>query len=67
MGKNTPDHRLGFDNQIFHFFPRVKTDFIQVFIGSYPFPVFNVADSAISVGAVALIVFSLFSGQKSAD
>ena len=43
------------------------TDFIQVFIGSYPFPVFNVADSAISVGAVALIVFSLFSGQKSAD
>ncbi|MDF3981996.1 signal peptidase II [Luteibacter sp. PPL201] len=36
------------------------TDFIQVFIGSYPFPVFNVADSAISVGAVALIVFSLF-------
>ena len=38
------------------------TDFIQVFLGSYPFPVFNVADSAISVGAVALIVFSLFSG-----
>lgn len=36
------------------------TDFIQVFLGSYPFPVFNVADSAISVGAVALIVFSLF-------
>jgi len=40
------------------------TDFIQVFIGSYPFPVFNVADSAISVGAVALIAFSLFSGEK---
>jgi len=38
------------------------TDFIQVFLGSYPFPVFNVADAAISVGAVALIVFSLFSG-----
>jgi signal peptidase II len=36
------------------------TDFIQVSLGSYPFPVFNVADSAISVGAVALIVFSLF-------
>ncbi|MEX1826444.1 signal peptidase II [Luteibacter sp. CQ10] len=42
------------------------TDFIQVFIGSYPFPVFNVADSAISVGAVALIVFSLFSGSQKA-
>jgi len=39
------------------------TDFIQVFLGSYPFPVFNVADSAISVGAVSMIVFSLFSGQ----
>lgn len=38
------------------------TDFIQVFLGSYPFPVFNVADSAISVGAVALIAFSIFSG-----
>ena len=36
------------------------TDFIQVFIGSYPFPVFNVADGAISVGAAGLIVFSLF-------
>ena len=28
------------------------TDFIQVYIGSWPFPSFNVADSAISVGAV---------------
>lgn len=36
------------------------TDFIQVFLGSYPFPVFNVADCAISVGAAGLIVFSLF-------
>ncbi|MGY3229808.1 signal peptidase II [Luteibacter sp. HA06] len=39
------------------------TDFIQVFLGSYPFPVFNVADSAISVGAVSMILFSLLSGQ----
>lgn len=36
------------------------TDFIQVYLGSYPFPVFNVADCAISVGAAGLIVFSLF-------
>ncbi|MET0937407.1 MAG: signal peptidase II [Luteibacter sp.] len=42
------------------------TDFIQVFLGSYPFPVFNVADSAISVGAVALIVFSIFTGNARA-
>ncbi len=31
------------------------TDFIQVFIGSYEWPSFNVADSAISIGAVLLI------------
>lgn len=32
------------------------TDFIQVFIGSYEWPSFNVADSAISTGAVMLIL-----------
>ena len=31
------------------------TDFVQVYIGSYEFPAFNVADSAITVGAVLLI------------
>jgi signal peptidase II len=40
------------------------TDFIQVFIGSYPFPVFNVADSAISVGAVGLVLGSLLGGRE---
>ncbi len=32
------------------------TDFLQVFIGSYEWPSFNVADSAISTGAVLLIL-----------
>lgn len=32
------------------------TDFLQVFIGSYEWPCFNVADSAISIGAVLLIL-----------
>jgi len=32
------------------------TDFLQVFIGSYEWPAFNVADSAISVGAVLLLL-----------
>ena len=32
------------------------TDFSQVFIGSYEWPSFNVADSAITVGAVLLII-----------
>ena len=31
-------------------------DFIQVWLGSYPWPAFNIADSAISVGAVLLIL-----------
>lgn len=30
------------------------TDFIQVFIGSYEWPSFNIADSAITIGAVLL-------------
>lgn len=36
------------------------TDFIQVYWHQWSFPAFNVADSAISVGAVALIVLSAF-------
>ena len=40
-------------------------DFIQVFFGTWPFPSFNVADSAISVGAVLLIIDTLFfSGRE---
>ncbi|MGH8211640.1 MAG: signal peptidase II [Rhodanobacteraceae bacterium] len=39
------------------------TDFIQVYWRAWSFPAFNIADSAISVGAVALIVFSLFAGH----
>ena len=32
------------------------TDFLQFFFGSYEFPSFNAADSAISVGACLLII-----------
>ena len=39
------------------------TDFIQVYWRTWSFPAFNVADSAISVGAVALIFSSLFAGH----
>jgi signal peptidase II len=41
------------------------TDFIQVWFGNWPFPSFNVADSAISVGAALLIIDALFlSGRE---
>ena len=34
-------------------------DFIQVWLGSYPWPAFNIADSAIFVGAILLILSGL--------
>ncbi|MGI9270288.1 MAG: signal peptidase II [Woeseiaceae bacterium] len=41
------------------------TDFIQVWFGNWAFPSFNVADSAISVGAAFLIIDALFfSGRQ---
>lgn len=42
-------------------------DFFQVLIAGWPFPSFNVADSAITVGAVLIIIDALFfSGKKPA-
>ena len=41
------------------------TDFIQVYYRDWAFPSFNVADSAISVGAVLLVWFGLFAAGKS--
>lgn len=38
-------------------------DFIDVYWGNSHWPAFNIADSAISVGAVMLIVFGLFAGK----
>ena len=41
------------------------TDFIQVWFGDWAFPSFNVADSAITVGAALLIIDALFiSGRE---
>jgi signal peptidase II len=40
------------------------TDFLQVFIGSYEFPSFNAADSAITIGACLLILDMLRAEMK---
>lgn len=42
-------------------------DFIQVLIAGWPFPSFNVADSAISVGAVLLVIDALFFSGREAN
>jgi signal peptidase II len=41
------------------------TDFIEIFLGSYRYPAFNVADSAITIGAILLIADALFTRQRS--
>lgn len=43
------------------------TDFIQVWFGNWAFPSFNVADSAISVGAVLLICDAIFGDTKESE
>ena len=39
-------------------------DYIQIWLGSIAFPALNIADAAISVGAVALILSSFFGAHK---
>jgi signal peptidase II len=43
------------------------TDFIQVYYRQWSYPVFNVADCGITVGAVLLILFGLRSGKGAGD
>jgi len=49
-------------NLIDRLFRGTVTDFLQVFIGSYEFPSFNAADSAITIGACLLII-DMWRGQ----
>jgi signal peptidase II len=42
-------------------------DFLLVYLGSYPWPAFNVADSAIVCGAGLLVIEVLFSKSQTAE
>jgi signal peptidase II len=42
------------------------TDFFEVWLGTYRWPAFNVADSAIAIGAALLIVDVLFVSRTAA-
>ena len=44
-------------------FQGAVTDFFEVWLGSYHYPAFNVADSAITMGAVLILLDVLF-GRK---
>jgi signal peptidase II len=41
-------------------------DYIQVWLGNYPWPAFNIADAAISIGAAVLILSSFIKSEKPA-
>ena len=43
------------------------TDFLEVWIGTYRWPAFNVADSAITIGAILLMLDLLFSPAKATE
>jgi len=43
------------------------TDFLEVRLGTYRWPAFNAADSAISIGAALVVIELLFGGRHRSD
>ncbi len=48
------------------FYGRV-TDFMQVYLGTYPWPTFNVADSAIVIGSIVLLLAQMKPRRQAAN
>lgn len=46
---------------------RAVTDFLEVWLGSYHWPAFNVADSAITIGAALILFEVLFAKHHAAE
>ncbi|MBD2807418.1 lipoprotein signal peptidase LspA, partial [Xenorhabdus sp. ZM] len=48
-------------------FRQEVVDFIHVYIFSYNYPVFNIADSALCIGVVLIIIQTLLEGKKAKE
>ncbi len=54
-------------NFIDRVFRQEVVDFIHVYIFSYNYPVFNIADSALCIGVVLIIIQTLLEGKKTKE
>ena len=54
-------------NFIDRVFRKEVVDFIHTYIFSYNFPVFNIADSALCVGVMLIIIQTLLEGKKAKE